>query len=193
MNKRKLPQTEAHKRKISASNRGKHFDRRGKKLPEETRRKMSEYHKKLVGEKNNRWGTRHSEETKKRMSEVAMGRKFSNATRQKLSEWNVNHPNRVFKDTSIELKVEAELQKRGINYQKQVPLCNVAIVDFYLPEYRIVIECDGDYWHSREKTKIKDEEKTKVLTFNGFNVYRFWERDINKSVESCIDKLFKKI
>jgi len=65
----------------------------------------------------------------------------------------------------------------------------VAIVDFYLPEYRIVIECDGDYWHNLPGTREKDEMKDKVLIFNGFNVYRFWEHEINESVESCINKL----
>ena len=52
------------------------------------------------------------------------------------------------KDTSIELKMERELKRNNIYYQKQVPLCKIAIVDFYLSEQKIVIECDGDYWHN---------------------------------------------
>ncbi len=117
------------------------------------------------------------------------GHIMSVKTKQKIREWQVNHPNLIFKDTSIELKVEAELIKRNINYQKQVPLCKIAIVDFYLPEYRIVIQCDGDYWHNRSETKEKDERQNKVLAFNGFNVYRFWEHEINKSVEECINRV----
>jgi len=119
----------------------------------------------------------------------AIGRKASEETKQKKREWMIEHPNRVFKDTKIELMMEAELQRRGINYQKQVPLCKVARVDFYLPEYRIVIQCDGDYWHNIPKVKERGIRQDNVLTFNGFNVYRFWEHEIKESVECCVDKI----
>ena len=66
-------------------------------------------------------------------------------TRQKIREYVVAHPNKQFCDTGIELKIEAELIKRNIVFQKQVPLCKIARVDFYLPEYHIVIQADGDY------------------------------------------------
>jgi very-short-patch-repair endonuclease len=97
---------------------------------------------------------------------------------------------RIFKNTGIELKVETELHRRNIKYQKQVPLCNIAIVDFYLPEYRIIIQCDGDYWHTRPGAKERDNKQDNVLVFNGFNVYRFWEHEINESVEKCINNVF---
>ena len=32
-------------------------------------------------------------------------------------------------------------------------------------------------------------QQDKVLTFNGFNVYRFWEHEINNSVKNCINKI----
>ena len=119
-----------------------------------------------------------------------LGRKQSPETIEKIRQWHIGNPNRKFKNTSIELKVEAELIKRGINYQKQVPLCKIAVVDFYLPEYRIVIQADGDYWHKYPFGKERDKKQDAVLTFNGFNVYRFWECEINKSVENCINRIF---
>ena len=103
----------------------------------------------------------------------------------------INHPNKITKDTGIELKIEAELKKRNINYQKQIPLCKVAIVDFYLPEHRIVIQADGDYWHNLKGSKEKSIQQDAILTFNEFNVYRFWEHEINESVENCINKIQK--
>ena len=146
-------------------------------------------------------GKYHTEEWKKQRREfnkingikppvnIKRGFKHSEESKNKNKKWHINNPNRKFKDTSIELKIEAELKRRNINYQKQIPLCNVAIVDFYLPEYRIVIQADGDYWHNRQGAKEKDEKQNKVLIFNGFNVYRFWEHEINESVEKCIDKI----
>ena len=111
--------------------------------------------------------------------------------------WQVAHPQKHFKETKIELKVEAELKRLGIIYQKQVPLCKVARVDFYIPAQKIVIQADGCFYHNcpthcpenyvgrREKDAIKD----KILTENGFDVYRFWEHEINKSVENCISRI----
>lgn len=159
----------------------------GKKMSEsfkEKRRKHmtgSKQSPELIAKRvNSRKGYRHSEETRKI-----------------LSERKIHNPAKVFKDTKIELKIENELIKRGINYQKQVPLCKIAIVDFYLPEHRIVIQADGCYWHNcpiHSNKKLpgkteKSENQDRGLSFNGFNVYRFWEHDINKSVEDCIDQL----
>ena len=150
-------------------------------------------------------GIKSSDETKKKISDYVTanpvswwkGKTRNSEAKKKMSISKIENPVLVFKDTSIEIKIENELIKRGINYQKQVPLCKVARVDFYLPEYRIVIQADGCYWHNcpihgRGEIKNcseKDKRQDNVLTFNGFNVYRFWEHDINNSVEECINKL----
>ena len=126
-----------------------------------------------------------------------LGHKTSEETKRKQSIIKINNPNRCFKDTKIELKIEAVLQKRGIIYNKQVPLCKIAIVDFYLPQYRIALQCDGCYWHScpihfpnkNIKQVEKDIKQDNVLTFNEFNVCRFWEHEINESPENCINSL----
>lgn len=170
--------TAEHRLKLSKAHLGK------KRMPhsDETKRKISLSQKRRMRKP-------FSEETRLKMSNSQKGKKKSMKTKQKIRESVIANPNRKFKDTSIELKIEAELQRRDINYQKQVPLCKIAIVDFYLPEYRIVIQCDGDYWHNRPGSKEKDERQDRILTFNAFNVYRFWEHDINISSKKCIDKI----
>jgi very-short-patch-repair endonuclease len=97
-------------------------------------------------------------------------------------------PTFKYSDTSIELKIEAELKLRNINYQKQVWICR-CLVDFYLPETRTIIECDGDYWHNLPGAQEKDARKNNLWGFNGFAVYRFWEHEINKSPKDCINKI----
>lgn len=102
---------------------------------------------------------------------------------------------KTFKDTKPELKVELELIRLNINYQKQVPLCKIAKVDFYLPEHRIVIQVDGCYWHNcpihSKKILIgkteRDIQQDSILTFNGFNIYRIWEHDIMKKEFNLIN------
>jgi very-short-patch-repair endonuclease len=182
--------SEAVKLKISLT-------QKGKSKPWLKDRKLSEEHKRNIsnaekGNKHWNYGKHWSKENKEKLSIAHIG--ISNGphreeTKQKMREKRILNPNRKFKDTTIELKIEAELEKRNINYQKQIPLCKIAIVDFYLPEYRIVIQCDGDYWHNRPCSKERDERQDRVLTFNGFNVYRFWEHEINESSEECINKI----
>lgn len=92
-------------------------------------------------------------------------------------------------DTTIELAIEEELIKHGYNYQKQVPLCGITIADFLLTDHYIVIYCDGDYWHSFPDAQIRDKKQIEVLETAGYKVYRFWEKDIRKSPETCIKSI----
>jgi len=160
----------------------------GKKDSQQTKEK-----KRLAG-----LGRRPTEETRKKLILNAKNRVISKQTRTKLSEWNILHPNRKFKDTSIERKIEAELKQRGLKYEKQIPLCKIAIVDFLLKEINTVIQADGCFWHGCPehnpnyiKNKNRDKNQDMVLGLNGYKVVRFWEHEINKSVEKCIDKIFK--
>ena len=136
--------------------------------------------------------------TRQRMSDAKKGVKLPQSHKKKISETHINNPNRKFKETYIELAIENELKRRSIVFEKQVPLCKIAIVDFYLPEFRTIIQADGCFWHGCLKccpnSKIKDRQirdirQDTVLTFNGFNVFRFLEHEINKSVENCINKI----
>lgn len=167
---------------------------KNKEWDNETKLKMSVAKK---GKKNSHIGIPWTEESKLKMSNTNKGHFVSDETKDKIRQKCLNRKMRYFKDTSIEIKIENELIKRNIYYQKQVPLCKVARVDFYLPEYRIVIQADGCYWHNCPlhgkdkftKSVEKDKHQDSVLTFHGFNVYRFWEHEINSSVEECINKI----
>lgn len=138
-----------------------------------------------------------TEEHRKNLSKSLKGRIFSQEWIEKNRKGQFKNPNKKFKDTNIELKVEAELKKRGINYQKQVPLYKVALADFYLPDNQAMIQCDGCYWHNcpihhptrHIGTRNKDTRQDVVLKNNGLKVFRYWEHEINESVEKCIDKL----
>ena len=147
--------SEETKRKISNSLKGKkktpeHSEKvrlalTGRKQSPEAYRKNVESHQGLP---SNRKGVKLTKETKEKISRAKKGMKHSESSKQKIREYQLKHPNRIFKETSIELKVENELKNRGIKYQKQVSLGKVAIVDFYLPDYKKVIQCDGCFYHN---------------------------------------------
>ena len=115
----------------------------------------------------------------------------------KMRKWHLKYPNRKFSNTKIEQKIAEELTKRGICFQQNKGLKNIANVDFFLPDFNIVIEADGCFYHNclihypeyHKETRKADKRKTKKLIKEGFKVYRFWEHEINKSPEECIDRL----
>ena len=142
---------------------------------------------------------KHSEKSKIKISKNTASNRID--VKQKNKEWHLNNPNRKFSGTIIELKIEKELKKRGFKKNKDFycnkNISNISNVDFYFPEHRIVIECDGCYYHNclihfpnfHKETREADERKTKLLTENGYKVHRFWEHEINESPEKCLNEI----
>lgn len=109
------------------------------------------------------------------------------------------------KNTKPELAFRKALYAAGyryrIDYKKLIGKPDIA-----LPKYKTVIFIDGEYWHGKNwderKLKIKtnrefwiakiernmqrDQEVNQALNENGYAVFRFWETEINKDLESCL-------
>lgn len=96
------------------------------------------------------------------------------------------------KETSIERKMREELDRRGVKYLTQQPMSKF-VVDFLLPDHRIVIECDGDYWHSRPDIAKRDKIKNQVVRQGGYSLYRFLGSEINKNVSECVDVVMAEV
>lgn len=201
---------------------------KNKKMTSERKRKQSEIIKKAW--EDGKFKRTKSEEHKGKISISLKGHSVSEVTRQKIGRsckglntwikgmnWTEEHREKIrmarlkqkfpIKDTEIEILIEKELLFNYIKYLKQVPLLNRYIVDFYLPEYNLVIECRGDYWHANpkfykakdimknnklaeelwEKDRIRDE----TLKKNGFKVCHFWEYEIKTNLKNCIDFLIE--
>lgn len=129
----------------------------------------------------------------------------SEETKQKLRERRINNPIKKFSNTSIEIKIKEELEKRGFiknkDFFQNKGMFNIANVDFYLPKYNTVIECDGCYWHGcktcgfvkhHKFRRVNDIRNTLLLREMNIETYRFWEHEINSSASECINKIFKK-
>ena len=99
----------------------------------------------------------------------------------------------VSKRTSIEIAIAKELSEREITYIEQYNLGNKFSLDFFLPEHNIVIECDGDYWHNLPEVVRRDKAKNAYIKACGLSLYRFWEHEINKDTEACVDMVMKEI
>lgn len=59
-------------------------------------------------------------------------------------------------------------------------------MDFYLPDRNLVIEADGDYWHSLEKNKKNDLKKDQYMEEKQINLARLKEADIRLSCKALV-------
>ena len=62
--------------------------------------------------------------------------------------------------TDIELIVKKYLDEHKIKYEFQYNLDNLFYPDFYFPQFNMIIEVQGDYWHGNPKI-YKDEQLDK--------------------------------
>lgn len=95
-------------------------------------------------------------------------------------------------NTSIEVILQNGLKSHKITFETDKPLLNITRADIYiLPN--ICVFADGDHWHNYPVGREIDRRQTKTLVENGFVVLRFWERDIHKDPEGCIQKILDEI
>jgi len=172
--------TEESKRKMSEGNKGKTHS-------EESKLKMSEARK---GNKNSFYGRHHSEESKRKISEANKGERCTKETRAKLRAARLKQIIPT-KDTSIEVALQAELDRRDAIYDRHVPVCGICQPDIVFSDKMVAVFADGDYWHSKEfddgKRWENDRRQDKVLRENGWAVIRFWESEINDNASLCVD------
>ena len=83
--------------------------------------------------------------------------------------------------TSIEKRMCDLLNKIGIQYVYQYPILNYN-VDFAIPGLKIVIECDGEYWH---QDKMKDKIRDQKIEKEGWSVLHYSGTKINQ----CLDEI----
>lgn len=111
-------------------------------------------------------------------------------------------------DTSIQLKTNEILNKCNIDYKREYTVDYYSI-DNYLPDYNLMIEVQGDYWHCTplkynenkysmnkkqydgiNRDKIK---KSYIKNHCGINILYLWEKDINQRPDVCEKLILKYI
>lgn len=112
------------------------------------------------------------------------------------------------KNTKPELQFRKALWKKGVRYRvdsKKLP----GKPDVSIKKYKLAIFIDGEFWHGynwdeRKKTiksnrrfwvpKIernmqRDAEVNLQLKEMGYTVFRFWEHEIKKDLEKCLNDI----
>lgn len=79
--------------------------------------------------------------------------------------------------TSIELAMYDALDQLGIVYESQAVVGGYR-VDAYISHLLLVLEADGEYWHSLPWKQRQDRVKDTYLMSKGYRVVRLTERDL---------------
>ena len=140
-----------------------------------------------------------------------VGRIQSESTRQKMSNKAKNRTRNLkqTKKSLLELKFQSLLEEQKIKFKYLFYLKTQNshfIYDFFIPKHNIIIEIDGDFWHSNPKyypngpvyqSQIKnynnDILKNQWAEENGYKLLRFWEDDINNNLDWVKETLKKEL
>lgn len=114
--------------------------------------------------------------------------------------------------TSIEIKLGKLMWAAGLRYRKNCKTI-AGKPDFVFKSKKIAVFCDGEFWHGRdwdvrknnhksnrefwidkiERNIERDKEVNMILTTEGWIVLRFWEGDIKKNPDKCLEVIKKSI
>ena len=111
------------------------------------------------------------------------------------------------KDTKIEIRFRKALWRVGIRYRKNWKALP-GKPDIVITKYRVAVFCDSSFWHGRDfenrkkpgtnteywEKKIRrnierDREVDHQLKALGWAVLRFWDSEINKNLEYCVNSV----
>ncbi len=198
------PRSEETKRKISAWGQANNAFR-GKHHTEENKKKASQRMTILLKGNKRRLGILHTEETKKRISATSKANWQKNGFRRKAREWwaqlsdeekktRMQATRKAIKrfSTSIERAIEEMLDSLGVQYESQKHI-DQYIVDIFIPSKGLIVECDGDYWHSLPRVLKRDKERDKYLRGLGYQIVRIPEHKIKRGLIGIQSSIFCEI
>ena len=151
--------------------------------------------------------TRKQDSSKKPRSRTV--KKKKKPTTSEIIKKNIERskkPHPKYGTSKLEKKFAKEfLDKLGIKYEEQFYAESIKrYYDFYLPECRVLVEVDGDYWHSygkvyeemnptQKKNARVDKIKNEWALAHGIPIIRIWEHDIRENPEKVMKILKENI
>ena len=89
------------------------------------------------------------------------------------------------KMTKIERLLHDEFSKRRLAFEMHKTMFGRYQPDFVFENAKLIVQADGDYWHSRPGIKERDEKFNSIAYSQGYSVFRFAESVILKDSVSC--------
>lgn len=143
---------------------------------------------------------------KQRSKTVKKKRKLTTSEIIKKNIERSKKPHPKYGTSKLEKKFAKEfLDKLGVKYEEQFYAESISrYYDFFLSECRVLIEVDGDYWHSygkvyeemnptQKKNARVDKIKNEWALAHGIPIIRIWEHDIRENPEKVMKILKENI
>ena len=164
----------------------------GKKRSEEVRKKMSDAkigyepwnkgkkYSAIEGERN----PSKRPEVREKIRLSKLGKKRPDMVEKSRVIMKQNWKNRLIiipkKDSSIEVKIQNFLKQLGIEFftHQYMHIEHGYQCDIFIPSKKLIIECDGNYWHKYPTGTDIDKVRTSELISKGFKILRLWESEI---------------
>ena len=91
-------------------------------------------------------------------------------------------------ETRLWLRLRA-LREQGFHFRRQVPVRRF-VVDFACLRAGVIVEIDGSQ-HAEDIHAMRDARRDAELAELGFRVLRFWNGEIDASVDDVAETIFR--
>ena len=112
---------------------------------------------------------------------------IKNSIKGNLSNLNKNGLNQ------LEKKGSDILNQLGIEHKTQVVLFEKFMVDVLIEEKKIIIQWDGEYWHTKHKRKMLDESQDAYFKKCGYKIIRITDKQIKNNISEVYEIIRKSI
>ena len=89
--------------------------------------------------------------------------------------------------TSIEQALHDAFVTAKFLFEMHVTMFGRWQPDFVFSAHRLIVQADGDYWHSRPSAKKNDRAFNTKASKEGWAVLRFSETRIKSDLSSCVE------
>jgi len=205
-----VPKSETHKEKLSIAKKGiswgNHSEEHKEKMkiiskdnmlkrlatgwkpPEWADERRKTQSLKMMGNKNGVCGE-HNKGKKLNLS----GSQRVNRSKKRVEYMQLNKTPKT--NTSIELAFKTFCENNNVKYIHQHPIHDISgswLYDFLIPELNLLVEVDGEYWHSSLKQINRDIIKNKIAREHGYSILRLSNKNLKFDLIFCNIKIIEK-
>jgi len=112
---------------------------------------------------------------------------FKNAIKGNVAQQNKKGLNK------LELAGQKILKEIGIEFQEQVLMFNKFLVDVLIPSKNVIIQWDGEYWHTKPKRVLLDKSQDSYLKQCGYKVLRITDKEIKNNTKEVYASITRTI
>ena len=94
---------------------------------------------------------------------------------------------------NLELAGQKILKETGVEFQEQVLMFNKFLVDVLIPNKNVIIQWDGEYWHTKPKRVLLDKSQDAYLRKCGYKVLRITDKEIKNNIKEVYGNIKRTI